>query len=82
MDSVYKEKVTEHVVHIVAPGEDDASDVVAIDPDLERRCWRKFDMLVMPQLFLLILLGYLDRSNIGESRLMHKHLNPSKRVDS
>ena len=39
---------------------------VEIDPALERRVVRKFDLLVMPQMVLLIILAYLDRSNIGK----------------
>jgi hypothetical protein len=36
-----------------------------IDPVLERRVMRKFDMFVIPQMMLLVILAYLDRSNIG-----------------
>lgn len=44
-----------------------AEDVAAIyiDPVKERRILTKFDWLVMPQFVIIILLGYLDRSNIG-----------------
>jgi hypothetical protein len=38
---------------------------IHIDPELERKVLKKFDMLVMPQFIIIILLAYLDRSNIG-----------------
>ena len=36
-----------------------------IDPELEKRTLRKFDLFVLPQMMILILIAYLDRSNIG-----------------
>ncbi|KIX92931.1 uncharacterized protein Z520_11407 [Fonsecaea multimorphosa CBS 102226] len=45
--------------------DDDAS--IVVDPVLERRVLRKFDLLVCPQLGLLLLLCQLDRSNIGNA---------------
>lgn len=36
-----------------------------IDPVLEKKVMRKFDCYVIPQMMLLIILAYLDRSNIG-----------------
>lgn len=38
-----------------------------IDPELERAALRKFDVYVLPQMMLLVLVAYLDRSNIGTS---------------
>ncbi|KPI39076.1 putative transporter [Cyphellophora attinorum] len=42
---------------------------IYIDPIKERKIMNKFDMLVMPQFVIIILLGYLDRSNIGNARI-------------
>ena len=42
---------------------------IEIDPVLERRVMRKFDMFVVPQMILLVILAYLDRSNIGAELL-------------
>lgn len=39
---------------------------IYIDPVLERKITRKFDMWVMPQFILIVILSYLDRSNIGK----------------
>lgn len=50
--------ITEHHV--------EAANHVEVDPVLERRVIRKFDLLVMPQMVLLVILAYLDRSNIGK----------------
>lgn len=45
----------------------DANDVTGVDKVLERKILRKFDKWVMPQMALLVLFGYLDRTNIGQS---------------
>lgn len=42
-----------------------ASDIF-IDPVLEQRAMRKFDCWMLPQLAIVTLISYLDRSNIGE----------------
>lgn len=40
---------------------------IYIDPAKERKIIRKFDMLVLPQFVIIMILAYLDRSNIGRS---------------
>lgn len=40
-------------------------DDIYIDPVLEKRTLRKFDMYMMPQMMLLQIVSYLDRTNIG-----------------
>jgi len=40
-----------------------------IDPWLERRVVRQFDTKVVPWLFGLWLLSFIDRSNIGNARI-------------
>jgi len=44
----------------------DANDVTGVDKAVERRILHKFDKWVMPQMALLVLFGYLDRTNIGK----------------
>ena len=36
-----------------------------IDSEAERRVLSKFDWFVMPQMAILVLFAYLDRTNIG-----------------
>lgn len=38
---------------------------IQLDPVLEKQTLRRFDMFLLPQIALLIIIGYLDRSNIG-----------------
>lgn len=38
---------------------------ILIDPVLEKRAISKFDKYMMPQMALLMLIAYLDRTNIG-----------------
>lgn len=35
------------------------------DALMEKRAWRKFDKFLLPQMALVIILAYLDRTNIG-----------------
>ena len=36
------------------------------DPESDRRITRKFDLHILPWIFVLWLLAFIDRSNIGE----------------
>ena len=45
------------------------SDVFEVDPALDRAITRKFDLHVVPWLFGLWLLAFLDRSNIGNAKI-------------
>lgn len=47
----------------------DSSESLAIDPVLNRRITRKFDRHVVPWLFGLWLLAFIDRSNIGNANI-------------
>jgi hypothetical protein len=38
---------------------------IELDPELERRTLRKFDKFLLPPLAVILLLAYLDRSNLG-----------------
>lgn len=47
----------------------DASSSIYIDPAKERAARRKFDIYLLPAAFTLILLNYIDRSNLGNARV-------------
>ncbi|CAM1508102.1 Fc.00g049500.m01.CDS01 [Cosmosporella sp. VM-42] len=40
-----------------------------VDPELEKQALRKFDLFLLPQLALLTILAYLDRTNIGNAKV-------------
>lgn len=40
--------------------------IIELDPELERRTLRKFDKYLLPPLGVILLLAYLDRSNLGQ----------------
>uniref|UniRef100_A0A8H7K3H3 Major facilitator superfamily (MFS) profile domain-containing protein n=1 Tax=Bionectria ochroleuca TaxID=29856 RepID=A0A8H7K3H3_BIOOC len=42
---------------------------VAVDLELEKQALKKFDMFLLPQLALLTILAYLDRTNIGNAKV-------------
>ena len=42
------------------------------DPAMDRRITRKCDLHILPWIFILWLLAFIDRSNIGESSLYLK----------
>jgi hypothetical protein len=48
---------------------DTAGEVIQIDPIVDARVTRKFDKRVVPLLFGLWLLAFIDRSNIGNVRI-------------
>lgn len=41
-------------------------DLIYIDPEQEKAVMAKFDKYLLPQAFFIILLNYLDRSNLGK----------------
>ena len=45
--------------------EGQGQEAIVIDPVLEKKIIRKFDYLVLPQFIIIILLAYLDRTNLG-----------------
>ncbi|KAL0262244.1 hypothetical protein SLS55_003683 [Diplodia seriata] len=45
------------------------TDQTTIDPGLEKRVVKKFDTHIVPWLFALWLLAFIDRSNIGNARI-------------
>ncbi|QKX54712.1 uncharacterized protein TRUGW13939_01800 [Talaromyces rugulosus] len=56
-DLTHKEYVSENVAGVFVE-----------DPALERRILRKVDMRLIPPLFVMYILNYLDRNNIGNAR--------------
>lgn len=46
-------------------GSGGAGESVEIDVQAERKVLSKFDWFVMPQMSILVLFAYLDRTNIG-----------------
>ncbi|KAK5055421.1 hypothetical protein LTR84_013171 [Exophiala bonariae] len=40
---------------------------IELDPVLERKTLRKFDLFLLPQIAILIIIGYLDRTNVGNA---------------
>lgn len=58
MDSQFEDKQQE-----------EAYQVVEIDPALDKRITRKFDINIVPWLFGMWLLAFIDRSNIGNARI-------------
>ncbi|KAJ6442311.1 C6 transcription factor [Purpureocillium lavendulum] len=47
----------------------DTGTAIYIDPKKESAIIRKFDLLVLPQFVIIIILAYLDRTNIGNARV-------------
>lgn len=47
----------------------DDTSTTSIDPLKEKACLRKFDRIVLPQCFIILLVNFLDRSNIGNARV-------------
>lgn len=54
-----------------------SSEVAILDPAIERRITRRFDTHILPWIFALWLLAFIDRSNIGNAKLdgLTKDLN-------
>lgn len=45
---------------------------VHIDPDIQRRALRKFDFFILPQIMIISIIGYMDRSNMGKDQLSQR----------
>lgn len=43
----------------------DVDITIFVDPVIEKRALAKFDKFLLPQISILVLIAYLDRSNIG-----------------
>jgi hypothetical protein len=61
---------SEKTVPVLGQGHVDAeshmSADVQIDAAVQRRALRRFDFYVLPQIMIISILGYMDRSNLGE----------------
>jgi len=70
MSSDSNDKDARDTAYIEKVGTTDTSYAAdTIDPRLERRVVRQFDTKVVPWLFGLWLLSFIDRSNIGNARI-------------
>lgn len=66
-DSSQKEPEPHIACQLALPAGDAEIDSI-YDVELERRTLRKFDFFVLPQFMIMVLISYLDRSNIGISK--------------
>ena len=65
-----EEKIPDiHLDHTFSDHEASSSHPEELDPYLDRRITRKFDLHIVPWLFGLWLLAFIDRSNIGNARI-------------
>lgn len=44
----------------------DVDITIFVDPVIEKRALAKFDKFLLPQIAILVMIAYLDRSNIGK----------------
>ena len=58
-------------VHKLASATQSSFQDIQLDPTMEKKTLRRFDMFLLPQIAILIVIGYLDRSNIGKDSLTH-----------
>jgi hypothetical protein len=56
---------TVHLEHVLSEDKNLDVEAIVIDPIAEKKLLRKLDLRVLPPLFLLFLLAFLDRANIG-----------------
>nr|POF17466.1 putative transporter c11d3.18c [Quercus suber] len=56
-------------VHVEDRSRDDLENTLEVDPLLEKHITRKLDSHILPWLFVLWLLAFIDRSNIGNAKL-------------
>lgn len=75
VDAVEKEKVD--AVEEVSTASRSSESLEPLDAALERRVRNKCDLHLMPVLYVLLLLSFLDRVNIGNARIqgLEKDLN-------
>lgn len=62
-----KEMTDLHKQASVSPG---ISQNMQLDPQLEKTTLRRFDIFLLPQIAIIIVIGYLDRSNIGTPNIL------------
>ena len=65
-----KEMTDIHKMASVTPG---VCQDIQLDPLLEKTTLRRFDMFLLPQIAIVIIIGYLDRSNIGNCDTSAEH---------
>jgi len=58
-----------HIEDGAVDSKSSGSQGLVIDPEAEKRLLRKCDLRVVPALWLLFLLAFLDRTNIGNAKI-------------
>lgn len=77
--------ISEKDLELKIPGDDDGhneGEITELNAAQERRVLSKFDIFVMPYMALLVLFGYLDRTNIGnhsDSQAMRIYLTDGRK---
>ena len=64
-----KQEVVDERKEVVSLGSPPESGVYEVDPAFERKLVLKLDLKLLPVLFTLLLLQFLDRTNIGNARI-------------
>lgn len=67
-------------IHVLIPMQEEAhavcvehtDDVALLDPKRNSRVLRAMDMRILPILMFIFLINYLDRSNIGNAKVLNK----------
>ncbi|KAK4549097.1 hypothetical protein LTR36_007553 [Oleoguttula mirabilis] len=64
------EKLKElHIEEVIVKANDKHAERYDIDPEAEKKLLRKIDFRLIPPLWLLFMLAFLDRTNIGNARI-------------
>ncbi|KAG5803896.1 hypothetical protein H9Q74_011286 [Fusarium xylarioides] len=78
MDKVENKQSFEHDDNIIDPKEDSmANDDYVPGTEAEKKLVRKIDLFILPMMWFMYLLSYMDRTNIGNAKIagMDKDLN-------
>ncbi|KAG5751221.1 hypothetical protein H9Q70_006145 [Fusarium xylarioides] len=78
MDKVENKQSFEHDDNIIDPKEDSmANDDYVPGSEAEKKLVRKIDLFILPMMWFMYLLSYMDRTNIGNAKIagMDKDLN-------
>ncbi|KAG4281252.1 hypothetical protein FPRO06_10157 [Fusarium proliferatum] len=78
MDKVENKQSFEHDDNIVDPKEDSmANGEYVPDTEEEKKLVRKIDLFILPMMWFMYLMSYMDRTNVGNARIagMDKDLN-------
>ncbi len=59
------EKTSSNIETTVSKPDIAVSSDIYVDPVIEKQALSKFDKFLLPQMAIMVLIAYLDRSNIG-----------------